>query len=525
MSLALDVPEELGEFLIRPGPASLLIRGESGTGKTLLALALLDLFDGRRVLVTTRAPDPELLAHHAGLSRTKHGELRIITPNPTRGAGDDVGSPAHWATTSGAPLEPGYRSRRGSDPLPPNFEAAREAIRSKGPTLVVFDGWEALLSQHVGLPRGEPSDVPSRTEMERILFAAWMDSTAHIVVVSTETERGQLDYLADASCVLALSEFDERPLRLLKFLKLRGRAGRSMEYPFTVFGGRFRCFSISPHGYPLESGRTDLDPQPKAPTLWPGSLEFVERFGRLHPGGFTLIEADSEVPVDVVRLLTVPMMTAAIRADCPVILAPPPSMTPEEVWRPFADSVPPETFARLVFALTTTKPKDPKAPWAGAIRTVEGTRPVGFGFVPPRDDGTVPSERPMGPDEFASQVSDLQVFLARTRENRARSLSIGYADGNIAVGRVTGFPMTPDAYATTLRAYLVGEEAHGIAIGRPHEPLFDTIRSYANLYLNVRALKGRYILHASRPWSSSYIIALGDTTGVSEGPYHLVPLV
>ena len=525
MSLTLDVPEELGEFLLRPGPASLLIRGESGIGKTLLALALLDRFDGRRVLVTTRAPDAEVLAHHAGLAREQHGGLTLITPTGSRLPAAEGSAPAHWAATAATAPDLDYRPRRGSDPLPTTFEAAREAIRSAGPTLVVFDGWEALLSEHVGLPGGEASRAPPRADLERILFGAWMESTAHLVVVSNESARGQLDYLSDAACVLALSEFDDRPLRQLRFLKLRGRAGRSMEYPFTVFGGRFRCFSIAPHGYPLESRRTDPDPQPKAPSLWPGSLEFVERFGRLAPGGFTLIEADSEVPVDVIRLLTVPMMTAALRSECPVILAPPPSMTPEELWRPFEDSVPPETFVRLVFALTTTKPKDPRAPWAGAIRNLEGSRPVGFVFVPPRDDGAAPRDRPMGPEEFASQVSDLQAFIGRSRENHARSLSIGYADGNIAVGKVTGFPMNADAYATTLRAYLVGEEAHGIAIGRPREPLFDTIRSYADLYLSVRALKGRYILHASRPWSSSFIIALGGTTGEADGPYHLVPLV
>jgi hypothetical protein len=525
MSLALDVPEELGEFLHRPGPASLLIRGESGTGKTLLALGLLNLFEGRRVLVTARAPDPELLSEYARRIPADRGEVEIITPTPGRTSADGAGSPAHWSVTARAPVDPEFRPRRSSDALPPSFEAARAAIRSAGATLVVFDGWETLLSEHVGLTGADASDPQSGAELERMIFAAWMASSAHVVVVSSQTERGQLDYLADASCLLSLTEFDDRPLRLLKFLKLRGRAGRSMEYPFTVFGGRFRCFSISPHGYPLESARTDEDPQPLARSLWPGSLEFVERFGRLAPGGLTLIEADSEVPVDVVRLLTIPMMTAALRTDCPVIFAPPPSMTPEEVWRPFADSVLPETFGRRMFALTTTRLKDPNVPWAGAIHPIEGTQPLGFGFVPARDESSLPARRAVDPEEFASQVPGLQGFLAEMRGSRARSLSIGYADGNFAVGKATGFPMNADAYATTLRAYLVGEEAHGVAIGRPREPLFETIRSYADLCLNVRALKGRYILHASRPWSSSFIIALGESSGAAQGPYHLVPLV
>jgi hypothetical protein len=514
MSLSLDIPEELGEFLMRAGSASLVIRGESGTGKSLLALSLLNLFGGHRVLVTTRAADPDVMARHSGAT-SRYGGVQVISPNgvddPPSGGTDTIDGPV----ASDPPRPPAY---------PRFLELALRALRSPPPALVVFDSWEALVTDPEGVPGGEIRGIPSRVQLERLLYSAWVKTSSHLVVVSTDTGRSQLDYLSDASCVLELSELDDRPLRLLKFSKLRGRAGRSMEYPFTVSEGHFRCFSIAPHGYPLQSQRTDPDPDPSSSAMWPGSREFAAAFGRLPPGGLTLIEADRAVPLEVVRMLTVPIMTSAIRSHAAVVIAPPPSLTPEELWKPYSDSISPAAFADQVFAVVTSRPKDAGTPWAGAIHTSEEARPTGFQFVPPRELNSVGAPRRSGPDEFASQLPDLGAFIARSRQNHLRTLSIGFAEGNLAIGRATGFPMDPDSYASTLRAYLLGEGAHGVAIGRPEEPLFDTIRSYAGLHLNLRAYKGRYILHATRPWSPSYVLAITTEETQSAGPYYLVPL-
>jgi hypothetical protein len=513
MSLSLDIPEELEDFLLRPGPASLLIRGESGTGKSLLALSLLHLFEGRRVLVTARAADPDVMARHSGVS-SRYGAVQVITPNDLNGL------------VASETITSDVRVDRGSPPPPPPpgfLDVALRALRSAPPTLVVFDSWEGLANDPGGPSVGDPGGGPARLELERKLFSAWIKSSAHLVVVSSDTVRSQLDYLADASCLLELSELDERPLRLLKFSKLRGRAGRSMEYPFTVSEGHFRCFSIAPHGYPLESRRTDPDPDPTSPAMWPGSREFATVFGRLPPGGLTLIEADRAVPLDVVRMLTVPMMASAITSHAAVIIAPPPSLTPEELWKPYSDSISPSAFAEQVFAVVTSRPKDPGSPWMGAIHASDGARPTGFQFVAPREASSTEASRRGGPEEFAAQLPELESFVVRSRQNHMRSLSIGFAEGNLAIGRATGFPMDPESYASTLRAYLVGDRAHGVAIGRPGEPLFDTIRSYAGLHLNLRAYKGRYILHATRPWSPSYVLAIAEETRAA-GPYHLVPL-
>lgn len=514
MSLSLDVPQELLDFLVRPGPASLLIRGDSGTGKSLLSLSLLNLFNGRRTLLTARPADSDVMARHSGAT-SRYGAVEVISsdrPDPRVPTGN---RPDDGSAAGDFPVSVAY---------PRFFELALRALGSAPPALVVFDSWEALASDPDGMPNGDAGTVPPRVELERKLFSAWAKSSAHLVVVSTDRDRGQLDYLADATCTLELSELDERPLRLLRFSKLRGRSGRSMEYPFTVSEGHFRCFAIAPHGYPLQSHRTDPDPEPTSLTMWPGSREFAAVFGRLPPGGLTLIEADRAVPLDVVRMLTVPMIASAIASHAVVIIAPPPSLTPEELWKPFSDSISPEAFAEQVFAVVTTGPKDTGPLWTGAIHSSEAPGPMGFRFVPPQEPSPSGAAHRGGPEAFAAQLPDLEGFIGRSRQNHARSLSIGYAEGNLAIGRATGFPMDPDSYASTLRAYLVGEGAHGVAIGRPEEPLFDTIRSYAGLHLNLRAYKGRYILHASRPWSPSYVLAIAEDEAPGMGPYHLVPL-
>ncbi|MFI5414561.1 MAG: hypothetical protein ACHQ16_02705 [Candidatus Lutacidiplasmatales archaeon] len=514
MSLSVDVPDELGDFLLRPGPASLLIRGESGTGKSLLSLSLLNLFNGRRTLLTARAADPDVMARHSGAT-SRYGTVEVIAPDRTD-APVASGSSSADSSAQGDSFP--------SVAYPRFFELALKALGAAPPALVVFDSWEALASDPEGVPNGGSGRVPTRVDLERKLFSAWVKSSAHLVLVSTESDRSQLDYLADATCALELTELDERPLRLLRFSKLRGRSGRSMEYPFTVSEGHFRCFAIAPHGYPLQSRRTDPDPEPNSSTMWPGSQEFATVFGRLPPGGLTLIEADRAVPLDVVRMLTVPMIASALTSHAVVIIAPPPSLTPEELWKPFSDSISPEAFAEQVFAVVTSGPKDTGPRWTDAIHPSELPGPTGFRFVPPRELSTSGGAPRAGPEEFAAQLPDLEAFLSRSRQNHTRSLSIGYAEGNLAIGRATGFPMDPESYASTLRAYLVGEGAHGVAIGRPAEPLFDTIRSYAGLHLNLRAYKGRYIIYATRPWSPSYILAIAEDEAPGMGPYHLVPL-
>jgi KaiC/GvpD/RAD55 family RecA-like ATPase len=75
MSSVVRVPPELDAFLRLQPPQSLLIRGPPGSGKTMLSLALVEGFPGRRVYVSLRVSREGLLEQIPWLGKIPPGEL------------------------------------------------------------------------------------------------------------------------------------------------------------------------------------------------------------------------------------------------------------------------------------------------------------------------------------------------------------------------------------------------------------------------------------------------------------------
>lgn len=79
MGASLHLPIELTQFLGRPAPQTLLIRGAPGTGRTMLALELLDAFPGRRIYVTSRVGRSDLDLDFPTLLRSTHdGPITVV---------------------------------------------------------------------------------------------------------------------------------------------------------------------------------------------------------------------------------------------------------------------------------------------------------------------------------------------------------------------------------------------------------------------------------------------------------------
>jgi hypothetical protein len=60
-----------------------------------------------------------------------------------------------------------------------------------------------------------------------------------------------------------------------------------------------------------------------------------------------------------------------------------------------------------------------------------------------------------------------------------------------------------------------------MAIGSPSSPLLDPLRSTAALRLHVRQVQGRIFVHASDPWTPSFVL----TEGGANDPYGLLRVV
>jgi KaiC/GvpD/RAD55 family RecA-like ATPase len=209
---------------------TILVKGNSGTGKSTMALGLLRM-KGRGTLISSRVT--------RGRVAVQEGEIVFEEVDPSRsvGRGDKAKR-----------LTPAERAQR---LLRLVAEAARE--RPKG--IIVIDSWETVAT---GL--GDPE----RSESEQNLVAMAESSDSTMVIVSERDSTGSIDSLVDGIIELRRELHEEATLRTLEFKKLASLAIPRPVVLFTLSDGRFRLFDR-----PLVLGPGQYDPRPYKPIRHP----------------------------------------------------------------------------------------------------------------------------------------------------------------------------------------------------------------------------------------------------------------
>lgn len=304
------IPPEVLTFFSKPGGHSLIIRGEAGTGKTTLALQLIEELSqyNNSHYLSTRVSDLLLLVQFPWLGEKVYGKeynefVKQQLPWIT-GEGDP--DTAHVIPREDGARDVGLKKlmdiyhderRTGSGDFPAMEDINRvyDAVKGALPqrSLIVIDSLDALAERH-GL-----ENAPFITAIQKDLVESY---GANIIFVFENNEK-EYDYLADGSVVLSLQEHEGRPVRHLKVQKLRGCEIKKFRYMFTLKGGRVQSFGnvktwdVTPEGEwstltdyrgKISSGLADLD--------------------RLLGGGFTpgaavLYDMGNNVPMEVISLL------------------------------------------------------------------------------------------------------------------------------------------------------------------------------------------------------------------------------
>ncbi len=284
MSISVRIPPELETFTRVPNASTLVLRGPPGSGKTMLAMALMGSFPGRRIYVSFRVTRESLLEQIPWLRKLPPGEIEVID---AFGASDDAQLPQRIEHPDR--LIASSKEAKEIDQflwLPPAVQSAWSLADATKPTMIVFDSWDAVLDQYYEKTGGPDKSGPSRSELERFLVARLMKKNLSLVLVLERDTPSALDYLVDGIVETSRRLVDGRLERWLSLLKLRGVAIPDDTYPFTLASGRFTTitpallseFAIHP---PVD------DPHPDEPGLWPGSSDFAAAFGRLAPGRIT----------------------------------------------------------------------------------------------------------------------------------------------------------------------------------------------------------------------------------------------
>lgn len=217
------LPKELAEFLSRD-TYSLLIKGDSGTGKTILALTILKALRpiDNLLYISTRTSPLQLLEDYPWIEEIfgAPGALQNLKGKETEG----------WETLVDARLDE------------PNivFERITNVLMDKQAPTVVIDTWESL-SDTLG-------SEALRTNIR--VLQTWRERAgARFVFVGEDPKNSAIDFMAEGVVVLKDRTQEARRLREIVISKLHGvQIARPSQF-FTLDGGTFRSF---PYYFPRD---------------------------------------------------------------------------------------------------------------------------------------------------------------------------------------------------------------------------------------------------------------------------------
>lgn len=322
--MARTFPKEILKFMSSPGGHSLIVRGMAGTGKTTLALQLIEEMAHvqQSYYMSTRVSDQSLFNQFPWLQeKIKEGEILKARKKLRKKANAEMdmekimlglaqikdelkperkASPRReLAKLEGnievgdeGPATPGGEGEVvvtvGS--MMPEIEMAYDVVDRALPdrTLVVIDSIDAL-SEKYGVYAAKIINALQRDLVEGV---------GTNVVYVLETPDPLLDYLGDGVIYLSLMRQGERRIRVLDILKLRGCEIKQPQYVYTLLGGRVRTFEYWRYIKPENPTPFEKIQDPASKIVSTGMKDLDDLIvGGLRMGSLVLLELGKGVPV------------------------------------------------------------------------------------------------------------------------------------------------------------------------------------------------------------------------------------
>jgi KaiC/GvpD/RAD55 family RecA-like ATPase len=213
------LPDELEQF-IKQDSFLLFVKGAAGTGKTSLALAILNALgiNDNCLYISTRASPDQIVKHYPWLKG-------LFTDEQLYGKDKAEFSTADLPVFVDAKLEESAGV----------FEMITNKLMDARAPTIVIDTWDAI----------GYSDREALTSNIRVLDTWCRRASAKLIIISEQADDTTVDSLADGVVVLRQQRHDDRIMREIELSKLSGVQTRRPSYLFTLKNGIFK--SYGPH--------------------------------------------------------------------------------------------------------------------------------------------------------------------------------------------------------------------------------------------------------------------------------------
>ncbi len=190
-------------------PASMLIRGLPGTGKTTLALELINMMHEKYncFYISTRVSFTKLQRYYPWI-------IGLINDN----------SLLSYSNATNAAIDLRLGSASGT------MELVLDLITNNKKALIVLDSWDSLVNY---------AKRDERIKMEKTMITVADTHDALLIFVSEDPEFNTVSYSVDGIVTLSMEQYCNTRIRKMSIDKMRGVAINNYTYLYTLLNARF----------------------------------------------------------------------------------------------------------------------------------------------------------------------------------------------------------------------------------------------------------------------------------------------
>ncbi|HEX2472480.1 MAG TPA: gas vesicle protein GvpD P-loop domain-containing protein [Nitrososphaera sp.] len=328
------IPEDLLHF-IRRDTYSLLVKGFAGTGKTTLALTILNVLGIKNnfFYISTRISPKQLFQYYPWLKDF----IEQSKPQGTSLARD------HEVMSS-------FEDARLDEPESLFERITNQLMDIKSP-IIIIDSWDAIASF---------MDREARLNNERVLQTWRERAGAKLIFISEQPADTTLDFLVDGIVELKQSYYNNVKMRQIFLQKLRGTRIKRPSYLYTLENSIFHSFA--PYR-PIK-----FEPGRRSAAAHVSELSTGDNIGSGYPmldaslgsgfpkKGVVLLELDSHVNMTIAIIFLQRIVSNFVSSGNAVLLQPVNWMEPSSILRFFETSMPAGKKRSLFKILSTCKP-------------------------------------------------------------------------------------------------------------------------------------------------------------------------